>query len=148
MIPCERVEKTLKLWTLSKTSFPSTLYIKCLDSLYLSLPVCTCFEENQYVMQYHFVHDFLALFVPFLYLVKSALNKKCPYLRSVRRKQASRKGHGSPKIPSAFLLVTFRSTLNAPNQLRNESRNHLQNGAEMPPKPDPQEGAKEKPKVS
>ena len=39
MIPCEMVEKALKLWTLSKTSFSTMLYIKCLDSLYLSLPV-------------------------------------------------------------------------------------------------------------
>ena len=36
MVPCERVEKALKLWTLSKTPFPTMLYIKCLDSLDLS----------------------------------------------------------------------------------------------------------------
>ena len=37
MVPCERVEKALKLWKLSKTPFPTMLYIKCLDSLDLSL---------------------------------------------------------------------------------------------------------------
>ena len=68
--------KALKFWTPSKTSFPTMLHIKCLNSLHLSLPVWTCYEESQYVMQYQFVHDFSAILVPFFYLTKNALNKK------------------------------------------------------------------------
>ena len=76
MIPCERVEKALKLWTLSKTSFPTMLYIKCLDSLYLSLPVWTSNETSQYLKQLQFLHNFLSLFVKFF------ISQKCSFLLS------------------------------------------------------------------
>ena len=49
---------------------------------------------------------------------------------------------------SIHLLATFRDTLNTLNQLQNDSRNRLQNGPEMSPKPVLQEGAKGSPKVT
>ena len=49
---------------------------------------------------------------------------------------------------SDCLPATFWDTLDAPNQLQNESRNRLRNGAEMSPKPVLQEGAKVSPKVT
>ena len=46
------------------------------------------------------------------------------------------------------LLATFQDTLDTPDELQNESRNRLRNGAEMSPKPVLREGAKVSPKVT
>ena len=45
------------------------------------------------------------------------------------------------------LLATFLDTSDAPNRPQNESPNRLQNGSEMSPNSDPQEGAKGSPKA-
>lgn len=45
-----------------------------------------------------------------------------------------------------FSVPYLVNTIDAPNQLQSESRNRLQNGSEMSPKPDPPKGAKVSPK--